>query len=398
MGRLVLLLLWIACVWGLSIEKKENSIVLYRLIGNDMPPLESRGQLLINTKYALEQEQFNLPRTRKRWILNRILDQQLHNEILGLLQDHGYGPEDIIDIPFESEKMCALRNSDDRMHYITNQNAARNLAYETGLRDGFRWIFVFDGNGFVSNDQWDSILGAVDHSERHNQRAMLVPMVRMHSANDATFLNSSTSLMSIMNEQPHFAEPQIGFRNDLLPSGSMPYNEDLKYGVMNKLDILDLCGFLNTRKFNDMTSKRYGSYLKKSNCHCGNFQLRSASRELLKPDDLDPTLKGYEEKMNVRHNYGMKTNVRLAKKCGLWVRLYPLPTDDAIEYANDGGTSSLSLTSKTTHCKNVGVRSLIDVIRCRASVRVEAKKQFRRELYSVCVREGYSLNPKEIGH
>ena len=375
--------------------QEENSIVLYRLIGNDMPPLEIKGQLLSNTKYALEHERETLPRTRKRWILNRIVDSEIHDQILGMLQYYGYGHDDIIDIPFEPEKMCALRNGDDRVHYVANQNAARNMGYEAGLRDGFRWIFVFDGNGFVSDDQWNAILDAVDYSERHDKRALLVPMVRTRVRNDPSFLNASTSLMSIMNHQPYFAEPQIGFRNDLLPLGSMPYNEDLKYGVMNKLDLLDLCGFLNTRKFNDKTARAHGQYLNTNNCHCGHYQLRRAHRELLKPDDLDPTIKNVDKKIKTRHAAAMKQNVPLAKKCGLWVRLYPSPSDNAMEYADDGGQKLLPL--KTVHCKNIGVRSLIDVIRCRASVRVEAKKQFRRSLYSICVREGYSLNPKEMG-
>lgn len=397
----VVVTIYFQCIDGKYISPKYDDdndgkdIVLYRLIGNDMPPLENKGQLLSNTMYALENERKDLPRTRKRWILNRIVDSTLHDQIMGILVLHGYESEDIIDIPFREEEMCAFRNGDDRVHYVANQNAARNMGYEHGLSDGFRWIFVFDGNGFVSDDQWNAILSAVDYAEKHNQRAMLVPMVRMNVPNDPSFLNASSSVESIMEAQPHFAEPQIGFRNDLLPSGSLPYNEDLKYGVMNKLDLLDLCGFLNTQKINDATAKRYGHYLNHQNCHCGNRQLLHASRELLAPDFMDPSSKNYDKNMNNRHALGLKKNLPLSKKCGLWVRLYPSPSDDAIQYVDDGGQNK---KIPTTHCKSIGVKSLIDVIRCRASVRVEAKKKFRHDLYRICVRSGYSLNPKEMNH
>ena len=196
-------------------------------------------------------------------------------------------------------------------------------------------------------------------------------MVRTLS-NDPSFLNASASLR-YYEPSTVFCGTSNWFRNDLLPLGSMPYNEDLKYGVMNKLDLLDLCGFLNTRKFNDKTARTHGQYLNQNNCHCGHYQLRRAHRELLKPDDLDPTMKNVDKKIKTRHAAAMKQNVPLAKKCGLWVRLYPSPSDNAMEYADDGGQKLLP--SKTVHCKNIGVRSLIDVIRCRASVRVEAKKQ-----------------------
>ena len=53
----------------------KDEIVLYRLIGNDMPPLESLGQLSMNTLYALENEPKELWNARRRWILNRVFDR-----------------------------------------------------------------------------------------------------------------------------------------------------------------------------------------------------------------------------------------------------------------------------------------------------------------------------------
>ena len=105
------------------------SAVRYRLIGNDMPPLESLGQLRRNTAFALEQEPAVLLGTRRRWILNRISSASESAATRLLLRDHGYGREDILELPFDAGVMCALPNKFQQLRYATNQNGARNAAY-----------------------------------------------------------------------------------------------------------------------------------------------------------------------------------------------------------------------------------------------------------------------------
>ena len=122
-----------------------------------MPPLESLGQLSMNTLYALENEPKELWNARRRWILNRVFDQDQHDDILTMLQRNGYGSDDILDISLNEDLLCSMPNEYERLLYTTNQNGARNAAYREAVRDGFRWILIFDGNGFVTLDTWNSI-------------------------------------------------------------------------------------------------------------------------------------------------------------------------------------------------------------------------------------------------
>jgi hypothetical protein len=112
-----------------SKAENDDQVVLYRLIGNDMPPLESNGQLAMNTLYALEHEPKELWNAKRRWILNRIFDRDQHDEILGMLRENGYGSDDILDITLNENVLCSMPNAYEKLLYTTNQNGARNAAY-----------------------------------------------------------------------------------------------------------------------------------------------------------------------------------------------------------------------------------------------------------------------------
>ena len=224
----------------------ENQVVLYRLIGNDMPPLESTGQLSMNTLFALQHEPKELWNGKRRWILNRIFDPDQHDAILNMLYDHGYGSDDILDVQLNEDVLCSMPNEYERLLYTTNQNGARNAAYREALRDGFRWILIFDGNGFVTLDTWNSIQNTLREADRDDKRVVHIPMIRLAEPQSSQTLNEMTTLQDIiMNPiftNGAFAEAQIAFRRDLLPHGFTPYDTRSGYGAHNKLDMLTLCG------------------------------------------------------------------------------------------------------------------------------------------------------------
>ena len=68
---------------------------LYRLIGNNMPPLQCFGQLLKNTRYALDHEP-PLADCKKLWVLNNIVNATERALILDLLLSRGYTLQVII--------------------------------------------------------------------------------------------------------------------------------------------------------------------------------------------------------------------------------------------------------------------------------------------------------------
>lgn len=275
------------------------------------------------------------------------------------------------------------------MLYMTHQNSARNAAFSQGLKDGFRWMLIFDGNGFVSNGQWQGIRGAIAEAESQGQKVLIVPMVRMHEPATPAKLNASTPMRDVLQASPRLAEPQIGFRADLLPPGLMPYNENLKYGMMNKMDLLDLCGGLHVSQFNNASKKKFGSFWTKKMCHCGKYiHGRFVEREFLESSRLDISA-DLRAAANAR---AFHTNTNVSKKCGLWLRLWPWPDDNALDFVEDGGLWHAG-QAKTHHCKSVGVESLVDSIRCRASARREGHIRFRNRLRGICRRAAARPHP-----
>src|SRR5699024_5319235 len=66
----------------------EDRFVLYRIIGNDLHPRHKRGQSLDNLRFILDHEP-SLVDCEKRFVLNRIVDEDQENEIISLLRSRG---------------------------------------------------------------------------------------------------------------------------------------------------------------------------------------------------------------------------------------------------------------------------------------------------------------------
>ncbi|KAG0051621.1 hypothetical protein BGZ83_003498 [Gryganskiella cystojenkinii] len=240
-----------------------ESIVLYRILGNDLPPRHRPGQTLSNVRFILEHEpEFN--KTRKLWVLNRIVDQQAESSILQLLDHHR---QEYIRIPFmEKEylkqdfkledfpepdffssddystfsKVAKLRVLDytyhDKNRYAMNNNGGRNIAINHGkTKVDARWIFAFDGNSFMTKNAMAEIKRAIqDHGE--TIKYFVVPMARL--------VDNSQLLKGVDTRPNSKEEPQIIFRND----ADNVYNPDMRYGRRSKLELLWRLGALERGK------------------------------------------------------------------------------------------------------------------------------------------------------
>ncbi len=60
--------------------KSPFDVVLYRIIGNDLPPRHQYGQVYTNIRFILENE-IALPNWSKRWVLNRIVNTTEYNKV-----------------------------------------------------------------------------------------------------------------------------------------------------------------------------------------------------------------------------------------------------------------------------------------------------------------------------
>lgn len=180
----------------------KHRYVLYRILGNDLPPRHSPGQTLVNLKFLLENE-VEFEGCLKIWILNRLVDKVKEDAIIRLLQMYRQRYEIIqfdeifymntrfrySDFPqhdyFYSEDVISASQglrvaATNHMYhsknlYAMNNNGARNFALLQG-RQLAEWIFPFDGNCFLTQTSWDLIVGQLNEFGGPYQY-FVVPMV-----------------------------------------------------------------------------------------------------------------------------------------------------------------------------------------------------------------------------
>eukprot|EP00271_Cylindrocystis_brebissonii_P015929 TRINITY_DN39006_c0_g1_i1.p1 TRINITY_DN39006_c0_g1~~TRINITY_DN39006_c0_g1_i1.p1 ORF type:complete len:819 (-),score=93.28 TRINITY_DN39006_c0_g1_i1:164-2620(-) len=260
--------------WGRKSGAKSTHtrFVLYRIIGNDMPPLQSVGQLRWNTEYLLKHEG-SFEGCQKRWVLNRIANTTEKFLIEDLLRSHGYRRDQIVDIPFDVDKLVDESNESEkitlnpilfrgkgrsigaseeelqrigrRIRDFMGLNNGRNMAIEDGVKAGFRWILCFDANQFVPNLTWHRIRDLARRADRKpHVRYIEIPMVRAREEQNPSWLHAESSFREIIaHSEGRMEEGQLIFRND----STERFNENMAYSLAPKQDLLDrTCTFNST--------------------------------------------------------------------------------------------------------------------------------------------------------
>lgn len=232
-----------------SVLEGEDTFVLYRIIGNDLPPRHRRGQAIANLRFILEHEPA-LAGCEKRFVLNRIRDRDQEREIIDLLDRHGIG---YLRIPFEAEAYARagfdtdilpaadflaggqVKALDQAQHdrllaaiyrhknnYAMNNNGARNVALADG-RGRAKWILPWDGNCYLTADAWQQIRADIESAPQN--RYFIVPMARM--------LDNEPLIHG--GDIPKAAEePQVIFRTD----AGEQFNPAFCYGRRPKVELL----------------------------------------------------------------------------------------------------------------------------------------------------------------
>ncbi|CAG8532721.1 10257_t:CDS:2, partial [Scutellospora calospora] len=241
----------------------NGQILLYRILGNDLPPRHKTGQTLKNLRFILEHESDFL-NTKKWWILNRIVNSEYEDAIINLLKLHN---QDYIRIPFNEQeylkcdfrledfpepdffhsndfmnfsKVSKLRAIDYSYHeknlYAINNNGGRNAALAHGKsQQNVSWILPFDGNCFLTPNSFADIRTQLNKwGDRY--KYFIVPMARL--------LNNSQLLDGLDTRPLAPEEPQIIFRYDY----NKTFNENMRYGRRSKLDMLWRLGVPSTSR------------------------------------------------------------------------------------------------------------------------------------------------------
>lgn len=198
-------------------------VMLFRILGNDIPVRHGANQTLRNLAFILENEPA-LPGCEKRFLLNRIADFGIRQQLVDLIEQAGFRWHEI---PFERSVYRRLARFDEKALYLTNQNAARNRCIDLGLAHG-ECVLPFDGQVFVGAQGWDALIRRID--ENRFARYFVVPMFRLRDNRHA--------LESVGMPEPDanhlWAEPQIAMRAGC----DIRFNECLTYGRANKVELL----------------------------------------------------------------------------------------------------------------------------------------------------------------
>ncbi|GJP29593.1 hypothetical protein CLOM_g17937 [Closterium sp. NIES-68] len=194
-----------------STQRARARFLLYRLLGNDMAPLQCGEQLLRNTLYSLQHEPPHLPGCRRLWVLNHLVNATTQAATVKALKDHGVNDQDIL---IRALNLSLIATLDPSLWTIavTAQNEARNFMLEHGRREGAQWVLAFDGNQFVTEEAWRLIVQAADRHEKRGLKVFKVPMYRVHQAQDPSWLNASSLFLHLRRFAPHLHESQVAFR------------------------------------------------------------------------------------------------------------------------------------------------------------------------------------------
>ena len=238
-----------------------NKILIIRMLGNDIPGLHGENQTLSNLKFTLENEVL-FENTDKMYVLNRIIDNNIKNEIINLLNTY---KTKYLDLPFDRKKfddIPKLNLSTDeyinlpyhkKIHtmkdynlFLVNNNKCRNYCIHYGKNKGYEWIFVLDSNNFFTKKDFYNIFNNLDDEIDY----IIIPQKRLKDGN----LNNN-SLLTLKNsyfENLPNQEPQIAFKN----VSSHTFNEKIPYGLMPKAELLN--AFNVKGKWNDWRFEDFG--------------------------------------------------------------------------------------------------------------------------------------------
>lgn len=222
----------------------NNLFSIVRVIGNDLPPRHSVNQSIDNLRRILSYEP-NIPGVVKIWILNRIVCQEKLSILFELINSAGYtcvtlpySHQTYLDLPrnsFVSDLVSPFARRKKlrrdiysrrfRLLYITNVNAARNLAISLGHLYS-TWALPLDGNCMFTNDGLSQLVNTVARACSHFHY-LVIPLVRDPS-------RASLALSDLILAE----EPQIGFHQE----SCCRFNENFFYGRRDKAELLKRLG------------------------------------------------------------------------------------------------------------------------------------------------------------
>jgi len=212
---------------------KKCKYVLYRILGNDLPPRHKKGQTFKNTLFILKNEPA-FEGCEKRWVVNRIVDKKQEAKIIDLLEKYS---QPYIHLPFCKDEYDRIDSLDKlaKIIYVNHTNGARNKALCEGRRIA-DWILPLDGGCFFNRQGWEDMSKAIEAGT--DFKYFMLPMTRCRDyayplkANFAADIEEKWMLGYKIIQAP--TEPQIVFHS----SSGDEFDENRGHDCADKAELL----------------------------------------------------------------------------------------------------------------------------------------------------------------
>lgn len=250
-------------------EPKPVSFTIARIIGNDLPPRQAKGQMLANLRHILEEEA-NFPHCSKVFVLNRLFDPHEEAQARAMIEGAGHvalvrsfdAPHyatlgldmaiageapDLVSaafatLPAKEQANRFFRICRAKIAYALDINGARNQALRFG-QERSEWTFVLDGACFLSQAAARRLFDDAGRAGRCPY--LIIPMRRLVEIGEAAAADWRVSRWRARWGAWWGAwwrawqeEPQIAFHR----SASSCFDERFIYGLQDKTSLLKAIG------------------------------------------------------------------------------------------------------------------------------------------------------------
>eukprot|EP00740_Mantoniella_antarctica_P015581 CAMPEP_0181380026 /NCGR_PEP_ID=MMETSP1106-20121128/19318_1 /TAXON_ID=81844 /ORGANISM="Mantoniella antarctica, Strain SL-175" /LENGTH=462 /DNA_ID=CAMNT_0023499015 /DNA_START=130 /DNA_END=1515 /DNA_ORIENTATION=- len=219
-----------------------RSFAVYRMLGNDMWPLQGLGQMRRNSVYSATHEEKAPGNVPVYWVVNRIVNATERALLVSELK--AAGVRNILYTSPPLPAMHCLSSPTARLLFAQAQNSVRNAMLEHAKTEGHEWAVPLDGNQFLPKGFYATMQAVFRQNEHFKRVAVLIPMLRVRQEQRADVLNAGTSVHGILSD--HFtkggdfliSEPQLALHTSRLASRGLSFDERSHYGSNNKASLV----------------------------------------------------------------------------------------------------------------------------------------------------------------
>lgn len=268
---------------------------LWRILGNDLPPRHPDSQTETNLKFILGTESL-FEDCEKRFLINRVYDDDKRRRLVDAIQANSFHVDVI---PFEEDVFDSLGSYQEKAHYLTNVNSARNYCVKQSLAAGADVVCPMDGGMFFRDDGWTRF--AIVCSENLDDGFFSFATWRVESIEDMLNMQTFPTLYSTYKfgkiSTVGLTEFQLAFtqHSDCLFDESLPYGREDKVELLYRLGIPGLWDHWNPKLYKDAEAIKSKFSGKVNNA---SFVCRLPSGNIA--GDKDNELRGQQRKQGLQ--------------------------------------------------------------------------------------------------